>query len=118
MALRSRFYLHLAVALNCLILAFLILDSRSINSLDIDIGLFPERWDQDGRGWIKSSIGETKDREGRCGMCRGNTTLCDELGYVLHLPFPIMYLGLAADPVRVGRGNWTRLSGMQVQVNV
>lgn len=80
MAIRSRFYIHLAVALNCLILGFLILDSRSIGSLDMDLGLLPDSWDQDGNGWIQSTIGGMRDRRGGCGMCQGNMTLCNELG--------------------------------------
>lgn len=65
--IRSRVYLPLAIGLNCLILAFLILDSRSISSLDINIGLLPDRWEG----------GSTK-RD--CGMCAANRTLCEELG--------------------------------------
>lgn len=76
---RSRFHLHLAIVLNCLVLAFLILDSRSISSLDINIGLLPHSWESEDRpsnpglGWLGGN------GEG-CGMCRANRTLCADLG--------------------------------------
>ena len=118
MAIRSRFYLHLAVALNCLILAFLILDSRSIQSLDINVGLFPDRWDQDGRGWINTATGGMKEESGGCGMCRGNLTLCNEVGYVVR-PHDCVQrwrcVSTAAEQPE--KRKWIEPSGLQDQAN-
>lgn len=85
--LRSRFYLHLAITLNCLILAFLILDSRHISSLDINVGFLPQTWGSEGGDDERGSRWLDRLDDG-CGMCRANLTLCAELGSVettLHL---------------------------------
>lgn len=89
MASRSKLYFTLALCFNCFILTFLILDSRSFNTLDINLGLLPETWDEP---WLKSGKegGEQlylhelslEPEKEVCGMCTANTSLCNELGYV------------------------------------
>jgi hypothetical protein len=86
MATRSKIYLTLALCVNCFILTILLLDSRSFSTLDINLGLLPETWDQP---WLKAQgeqlylheMGLEQEKE-VCGMCTGNSSLCQELGYV------------------------------------
>lgn len=92
MATRSKLYFTLALCFNCFIITFLILDSRSFSTLDINLGLLPETWNGNEL-WLKSKGkgGEQlylhelslEPEKKKCGMCTGNSTLCEEVGSVL-----------------------------------
>ena len=92
MATRSKLYFTFALCFNCFIITFLILDSRSFSTLDINLGLLPETWNGNDL-WVKGK-GEGRDQlylhelslepeKKKCGMCTGNSTLCEEVGSVL-----------------------------------
>lgn len=88
MASRSKLYFILALGFNCFILTFLILDSRSVNSFDINFDFLPswnETWARIPSGKAVESqlgvLGALPEKK-VCRMCTANSTLCEELGYV------------------------------------
>jgi hypothetical protein len=88
MASRSKLYFTLALCFNCFILTFLILDSRSISSLDINLGFLPTSWDDrsaedlaGGRELREHGVSAfSQPAQKVCNMCTANSTLCRELG--------------------------------------
>jgi hypothetical protein len=88
MASRSKLCFTLALCFNCFILTFLILDSRSFQTLDINLGLLPELWEEP---WLRTGKAESRGEQlylqelsvepkQKCAMCSANSTLCEELG--------------------------------------
>jgi hypothetical protein len=86
MTSRSRLYFVLALCLNTIIITFLILDSRSIDSFDMNLSFLPSAsresraYDPPAQMPELVSTSTSNILAQTCGMCTANSTLCDELG--------------------------------------